>query len=361
MKRNQVNKILINQTKRRNTVCALVVVTCIVFLISVGFFLLYVKGGENKYVSYDERGTVDYKVNLKDNDFFDDKYLGKDSQYIASLINNIEAAFNYKLSLDEDDVEYRYSYRIDATVDVKKKDANYSLYTTTKELLSEKEYVTDDAEVNINQKINIDYNYYNNLINKFVTIYDIDNYESTLDVTLFVKVIGSCEDFTDEGTKESMVSLSIPLTEKTMGIELGNNILNTNNNLLRCKENGYGTYLALFMSIVGVVFAVILVIYTIRFEIKTRTAEDIYERELKQILNNYSSYIQTLDCEFDFKGYQKLKINAFNDMLEISERIMQPILMRENTDKKSCYFLIPSSTKILYVYRLDVSDVVVED
>ena len=89
----------------------------------------------------------------------------------------------------------------------------------------------------------------------------------------------------------------------------------------------------------------------------TRTAENIYERELKKILNNYSSYIQTMHNDFDFKEYQLLKIDSFSDMLEIRDTIRQPILMRENNDRTGAYFVIPSNTKILYVYRLKVSDI----
>ena len=39
-------------------------------------------------------------------------------------------------------------------------------------------------------------------------------------------------------------------------------------------------------------------------------------------------------------------------MLEIRDTIRQPILMKENSEKTSAYFVIPSNTKILYVYRL---------
>ena len=98
-------------------------------------------------------------------------------------------------------------------------------------------------------------------------------------------------------------------------------------------------------------------VYTIRYEITTKTAENIYEKELKKILNNYSSYIQIIDNDFEFNDCQMLKVNDFTDMLEISDRIRQPILMKENNEKTGAYFVIPSNTRILYVYRLKVSDI----
>ena len=357
MKKNQVNALLTNQTKRRNTVFALICLTVICAVISLGFILLYVNSGKNSYVSYDETSDIDYKVYLKNNDFFDETYLGTESQYIASLINNIVAKFDYKLSIDEKDVGYKYSYRIDALVDVKHKDANYSLYSTTKEMVPEKEEFSTEDEVIINEEVNIDYNYFNDLMKKFVTVYDLDDIESTLSVNMYVKVIGSCEEFSDDGVEESVMSLSIPLTTKTMGIEISDDLIDSDNNVMLCKDESVSRTIFLILSILFGGSVVGLIIYTVRFEIKTRTAENIYERELKKILNNYSSYIQKLESDFDFKDYQLLKISAFSDMLEISERIMQPILMRENDEKNGAYFLIPSSTKILYVYRVKVIDI----
>ena len=111
--------------------------------------------------------------------------------------------------------------------------------------------------------------------------------------------------------------------------------------------------------ILGVLFSLIdlfLVIFVIKYEIKTRTAENIYERALKKILNNYSSYIQTLSADFDFNDYKLLKVDTFTDMLEIRDTIRQPILMKENKDRTGAYFIIPSNTNLLYVYRLKVGD-----
>ena len=110
-------------------------------------------------------------------------------------------------------------------------------------------------------------------------------------------------------------------------------------------------------AIIFVSFAVIIIILMIRYIIKTRTAESIYEKELKKILNNYGTYIQMLGNDFYFKDYHMVKVDSFNDMLEIRDTIRQPILMRENQEKTGAYFIIPSSTKLLYIYRLKVSDI----
>jgi hypothetical protein len=64
-----------------------------------------------------------------------------------------------------------------------------------------------------------------------------------------------------------------------------------------------------------------------------------------------------LGNEFDLSDYQVLKIETFTDILEISDKLRQPILMKENTEKTGAYFVIPSSSKLIYIYRLKVSDI----
>lgn len=357
MKKNQVNSILINQTKRRNTVFAFICLITIVFVIGLSCLGIYLERSKKQYVSYDETSDIDYKVYLKDNDFFNDNYLVKDKQYIASIIDYITADFRYKLSLDEKEVEYKYSYRIETEVLVKEKGTNNLLYNNNKTLLAKSKINSSLSEVEINEKINIDYNYYNDLIKRFITFYDLEDTESFLNINMFIDVIGSCEEFEKNSEQESVMTLSIPLTTKTIAIDISDNLINSNNNVMQCKNIYTNSYIFLIFAIGFGILDLGLSITTIVYEIKTRTAENIYERELKKILNNYSSYIQTLNGDFEFKNYQLLKVNTFTDMLEIRDTINQPILMKENEDKTGAYFVIPSNTKILYVYRLKVSDI----
>ena len=357
MKKNQVNAILVNQTKRRNTVFALSCLICVITVLIIALFLIYFERSKEQYVKYNESSNIDYQVLLKQNDFFENSYLESNQQYIASLIDYIKADFNYKLSLEEMDVEYKYSYRIESNVDVKIKGTNNSLYTKTEDLVTEKEKETNEKYVNINEKINIDYNYYNELIKKFVNIYDLENIESTLNINMYVSVIGSCEEFETNDKKESVMTLSIPLTTKTMAIDISDNLINSENNVMQCKSIYENNELFIVTNIILIIINIGLIIFIINYALKTRTAENIYERELKKILNNYSSYIQTLHNDFAFEDYQILKLDTFTDMLEIRDTIRQPILMKQNEEKNGAYFVIPSSTKILYVYRIKVSDI----
>jgi hypothetical protein len=49
-------------------------------------------------------------------------------------------------------------------------------------------------------------------------------------------------------------------------------------------------------------------------------------------------------------------MGAFTDLLEIRDTIQSPILMSENEDQTCTTFMIPTNTKILYVFEVKVED-----
>ena len=67
-------------------------------------------------INYEEASNpIDYKVYLKDNNFFESKYLGKGATYISSLIDYVAVDYNYKISFNEL-LTGNYKYKIKATL-----------------------------------------------------------------------------------------------------------------------------------------------------------------------------------------------------------------------------------------------------
>lgn len=356
MKRTQVNEILSFQTQRRRKVSILVSLIVVTFLFALSFLFIFITGNKLHYVKYNEKNNTSYKVFIKDNEFFNNDYLEKDNEYISSLIDKIEANFDYLISVEEN-ISYNYSYKIESNVYIKRKNSSEYLYNKTDTILDKVNKTSDEKLVNISETVNIDYNAYNNLMKKFVNSYALDDIESILTVNMYVNVLGACDNIMDTVDKESVLSIKIPLTTRVVDIESSDNLLNNQNNLLECKKNIENTLVFLILFIGFLIVGLILLYVTVKYIVKTRTAENIYQREIKKILNNYGSYIQTLTNKFDFKNYQILHIKSFNDMLEISDTINQPILMKENNDKTGAYFLILANTKVIYIYRLKVSTI----
>jgi len=356
MRKNQVNKILLNQVKRRNTVLSFLCVIVFLIFIIVSLLYVYSKKNNEQYVSYVENSDVDYKVYLKQNEFFENDYLEIDRQYISSLIDYIYTKFEYNLKLSEDNIKYKYSYYVEANVEVKDRDTHNPLYNQSDILIDTKEKITTEKSVNLSENLNINFNKYNDLIKKFIEVYDLGYVESVLNINMHINIQSICDNGNSTDEKNSVISVAIPLTKMTTAIDISNNLGDSDNNLLKCYvDNQYKIYL--IISIVVAIITIICTYFMFKYISDTRSAETIYERELNKILNNYGTYIQVLGNDFVFNDYQLIKLDSFTDMLEIRDTIRQPILMRKNQENNGAYFVIPSDTKILYIYRLKVSDI----
>ena len=86
-------------------------------LIMLGLTVLVLKGSmytkEESIIGYNEVGNIDYKVFLKENNYYKEQYLGKDMQYVASIIKDIVPTFTYEMH-SEEKMEYTYNYKVSA-------------------------------------------------------------------------------------------------------------------------------------------------------------------------------------------------------------------------------------------------------
>ena len=356
MKRDQVNSIFITDVKRKNKIIIFLSIIVFVFIISLLCLIIYFNKRKVQYVNYNEQSDIDYKVYLKSNEFYEKNNLEKDNQYISELIDYISANFHHKISLEKENIEYNYSYRIEANLVVQDKVTNKNVYTYNEVLVPKNEFTTTRRDVSIDELVSIDYNKYNNLISKFVTTYNLYETKNMLYVSLYVNVLGTCDE-NDMNNNESITTLEIPLTAKTVSMDIKNNLVASEDNVMLCIKPSKLNFIYLLISIVGLISCIIIFIKMILFISNTRNAKTMYEIELKKILNNYRSYIQKINTPFVFEGYQSLKVDNFTDMLEIRDTTNQPILMFENTEKRSTHFIIPTNAKILYIYSITVKKI----
>ncbi len=357
MKRSKVDKILVEQARRKRHIFGYVCLIVLFTLFAGALIFLYTYTNKAIYIKYNETSNIEYRVYLKDNPFFKENFLGPNRSYIASLIDFIDTSFTYKISLQDEKVDFKYSYRIESEVNVKEKNGTTPLYNYKETLKEEKVNYSQKKDVAyIKENITINYNKYNDLIKSFLSTYNLENTVSTLTIRMYVDVLGSCEEL-DNKNNESVMSIEIPLTTKTMNIEMSNDLIETTDNIMACSNDSINNliYLVSGASLAGL--AIINTIVMVKYIVVTRTPEDIYHKELKKILNNYHSYIQKINNQINLTKYEKLKVDTFTDMLEIRDTLQQPILMAESANKDGVYFVIPSNTKILYTYCLKVSDI----
>ena len=345
----------ISGDSRKKRILALAAIITILIFISLYSFILHVRNNKDLVVTYDEESTLDYKVYLKDNEFFGDKYLDKDKQYIASLIDYIDATFNYDLTLTNNDSNYDYSYRIEAEVNVINPENNNSLYKSSELLVPTRTGKGQGHKTtSITEKLEIDYNKYNDLISKFLETYDLSHLDSNLSINMYVDFDGDCGSNKKENQK-SVIKLVIPLTRKTVAIDMSSDVTNNTDSYIKCGKNSSLIYI-IFALITGVLY-IGLIVELKRYIDETKSPIEVYNSKLRKIMNNYGSFIQKINGDYDMSKSQILKVDSFDDMLEIRDTLQAPILMLENKDKYGVFFIIPTAYNVLYTYALRVDDI----
>lgn len=318
------------------------------FIISIILMMIAIKKVEKTYIQYSDSKNLEYKVTLKDNEYYKEPHIEKGNQYIASLIKSINADFKYHFNLP---TQYNYHYKIVGVANVIDEKTNKTIYTFSEDLLPE-QTGQSDGDLDIEETVNVKFAKYNNLMNQFVNSYDLKNVTCTLSLNLDLGITSTTQQFADQNT--SVMSLDIPLAKNTISIDTKYDSLD-NNNLIELKQESTNT--TPFVVTASVIFGidVMFFIIFIAYLKKTETDEEKYNNQLKKIINNYDSYISRIEDDFNMQEYQILKVQKFSDLLEIRDTMQLPIIMIERKEQCVTCFVIPTPTNILYFYSIGLT------
>ena len=324
-------------------------------IIAVGAFVAYSQLNRAYYIEYREGGSVDYRVNLKDNTYYTEEWLPKDREYVAELIDDVLADFQYEMEVDADDVKFDYSYEIYAQILVKG-DSGAVIYDPIYVLKPETTFTqTGSRTLNINEQVSVDYHTYNEKAAAFIDGNSIEKVKTTLVVTMKVNVISKCDDFEENGNNSYSLSLNLPLVSNTISIYTSSAVPTAESKILACVGK-INQNIFLVLGIVASLLAALGVCGVFIYAYKTRNEDINYEIKIKRLLSRYRSFIQKINNEFDKKGYQILMIGSFTEMLSIRDTIQSPILMSENADKTKSEFIIVTDTDLIYMFEVKVDD-----
>lgn len=348
-------KIKLHQEKRRLKKIRLGITSLILLIIGVYSVVTYYRLNKNEYNKYTENAKADYKVKLKENEFYTSEYLDNKNTLIASLIDNIDINLNYSLNI-ENKQDYDYSYKVIAKTNVKETARASSIYETTDELIvKETQEMKESDGFTISENVTINYNDYNEKINKFINVYNLDNTTSTLDLEMYVYIINKYDG--KQINKDSKVmTLSIPLTTKTVDVGISSNVIKDSGDILIKKSEYENIEYILYVGIALTILGAIIFIKFIKYIIDTRSAETMYKQELKRILFNYKSYIQQTNNVVNQDEYKIITINSFNEILGLRDTIQSPILMHTEENEEKTKFMIISEG-IIYIYVLGAKEI----
>ena len=344
--------------RRRGWITFQIIALVLVALIAAGAFAVYHQLNKEYYIEYTEKGDIDYKVSLKPNDFFEEQWVEKGKSYVSSLVDEIVADFKYTLTMGAADVAYDYSYEILAQLIVSDVHSGEVIYAPTYELVPEQRFSQNDHyRLTIHESTVIDYEKYNELATEFTNIYELKYSTSILLVTMNVNVISQCESFEEDSSNAYSISLQIPLVSDTNTITLQTvSAVPEGTRQILAYVGVWNQDMFKMIGYAASALVAILLLILIIYASVTRNEDIRYEAKIKRILSNYRAFIQVITNEFNAEGYQTLLLGSFNEMLSIRDTIQSPILMSENEDKTCTQFLIPTHTKVLYVFEVKVEN-----
>lgn len=344
--------------KNREKLLPLTVIAGIIIFIFLGFLLsfsFYFK--KTSKLHYEEKSNLDYRVYLKENQFYDTPYLPKDKQYISALIDYIDADFSYTFDSD-DNLDIQYKYYVVADLEINDTSGK-NIYEKKFNLLDEKRVQSTTNIFNIAENVKIDYNKYNTLAKQFIKQYSI-NAKAKLTVSLYVDVVGNHENFEKNITDQGVVKLEIPLLGDLNNIEMDYDLVNNNDAVLEYSTTRIHNPILFGIIIFLMILDIVMVIYIIVKVIKTRDASLLYQLKLNKIKKEYDKYLsetiltQRVEDLYKTKSLRIVLIKNFEGLLDIRDSLKKPILYNEEIPGVETIFYIISDN-IVYLYVMHVN------
>lgn len=302
---------------------------------------------EAKNVSYEEHGNTDYKVFLKDNIYYEDKYLDKNMSYIANLIDYISVDYNYKFKADTL-FDGEYSYKIRADLEILNAENKTLFFTKKYDLIKEKTFTIENQnEYNIVENIKIDYDHYNSLANGFKSSYGVDT-ESNLIVYLdLYRNIDQNSINNPNINGKGTIKLTIPLSEKAINIKMDSMEINNKNVITSLDDYYLEDIKYLIIGIISLIVSLYLFIKIVKRLSRLSISPTDYDKTLKKILNQYDRLIVTTSSMPNLEKNNIIKLKEFVELLDAKDNLHKPIFFIEVTPHQKAYFFIQDDDKII--------------
>lgn len=326
--------------------------TILLFISSLLCFRVAVKiNSQDGLVKYSENGKIDYKIYLKDNNYYNTSYLEKGMQYVASLIKTINVRFDYQMHSDSK-IDFDTNYKVVGEVQITEKDdPTKILYSKKEDLVSNKNITKVDNNYVINEEIDIDYDKYNELVNSYKRDYGLI-VSSNLILSLEVDTKGNVNNVENALNKNNKLQMSIPLSEQTVNIKMdadeiedGGTLLNSN------KLFTISNYLMFIVFIILFVITIASIVLDIYFYIKN-FKKDKYKETVEKILRQYDRIIVNGKISIDESKFKnKVYPDTIEEMVDAAQTLEVPIYYYEAIPNEKSFFVIIKNNT-LYKYRL---------
>ena len=350
-KQNNKRKKIYLSFNARVAINILLVIIIVILLITSSFLSFSIT--KPQIISYNDKSSIDYKVYLKKNDFYETEYLNKGMAYVASLIDKINIKYKYNFNVNEDsdiDLKYKVVAKLVISSQNNTKIFFENEYVIAKEEVAE---IRNEKEYLLNKEVIIDYDYYNDLVNKFKSNYAV-NTTSYLEVYLQVKE-ESKETNDYILNNQTRTILTIPLSEQELNIGLDEKFVNDSKQLISDAKVIIGDIKFL---IIDAILLILLAIYLIKlykrisvlFSKKTN-----YDKYVNRLLRGYDRLIVNVRTAPNLEDYNVIKVESFEELIDMRDNVKEPIRYFVITEHQKCEFFITNHND-LYLYVIKSAD-----
>ncbi len=324
-----------------------------IFFITLSYILIDrgINVKTKRIVNYQEDSDVIYKVYLHDNEIYNKKYLNMNEKYITELVDYIDLEFDYN-SLYSSDINGYYSYTVMGNLVAYEDKITDKLFEKEYTLMDTKTVVLNQnktKEININDRLLIDYDKYINELKKFNDTYNID-VSGYLDVIVKINQNIQFTGIDKVNEDEKIMRLMIPLSYDTFKI----NVYNDNHNLdsfYDFSKKERVNYLLILFGLFSLSIGLSFLALTIRNMIIASKSGFNYQKELKKILDENSEIIVNVKRFYNKKKYNLIYVDSFKELMDVYKKVGNPISFREVKKDKEAIFLMTEDDNA-WIYRM---------
>ncbi|MCL2383485.1 MAG: DUF5305 domain-containing protein [Oscillospiraceae bacterium] len=350
------NSIIYIRNKKKMMKKLAITLLFIVIASGASFLSIFAQGVVS--FNYTERSNLNYRVNLKENDYYDVSYLPAGMSYIANLINYIDVTFDYNFSIDDDsnirDMEYiEYTYFVELEVMVfERNNQSAIIFQNTERLTPETtRRLENSSEINISRNVRIDYSAHNKFIREFKTSNNIAA-ESTLTLNFYVDINGKHERIGEPVNINSNMKMVIPLAEQTFMTSIDHTEINANDDIF-VVQNGMLTTILKYISYLFIIITVISMAQIILLIVKINGKKSLYQRQMDRILRNYDRVVIEVKKMIQIQNEEAvIDVTSFEQLLDVSDRLSKSILFMEIDENQKSWFIVKNGEEV-YRYILE--------
>ena len=302
---------------------------------------------------YNEHSSIEYNVCLFENEHIPYKCLSHDSNYsgyVANMIDYIDVDFRFGIdSSNLLDYSYRYSFRI-KVIATDRTDKSKILYNET-EVVVDNKIVTDIGNnIYIREARRIDYQEYNEMIQEFRREYNL-SLDAQLVLTFSGEIIAENGDFVKNIIASRELSMTIPLSEQTFGIESSSPMRNEysiSEKMVKSTSEIMYIYLIYCLCLVFIILGIVNLLIFLR---KIRKTKSAYEKTLDKIEREYNQILVESKKVPALENARIIDVNSFEELLDAREIVGKPILVITINSQKTWFLIVNGDEVYKFVLK----------